>query len=76
MSARCVDDGQVVYLAVSRNAAPSDRRASDITSARHWGDLIFDSNFWPDWGLHLVDVNLTMDNLLGIVGDEIFLLIR
>jgi hypothetical protein len=24
----------------------------------------------PDWGLHLVDVNLTMGNLLDVVGDE------
>jgi hypothetical protein len=24
----------------------------------------------PSWGLHLIDVNLTMGNLLSIVGDE------
>jgi hypothetical protein len=65
LSARCVDDGQVVYLAVSRNAAPGGRRVSDIK-----GDLIFNGKLFPDWGLHLVDVNLTMGNLLAIVGDE------
>jgi hypothetical protein len=24
----------------------------------------------PDWGLHLIDANLTMGNLVAIVGDE------
>jgi hypothetical protein len=51
---------------VSRNAAPGSRRVSDIK-----GDLINDSGkLLPDWGLHLIDANLTMGNLLLIVGDE------
>lgn len=66
LSASCVENGQVVYLAVSRNAAQDGRRASDIK-----GDLINSSGaLLPSWGLHLIDVNLTMDNLLSIVGDE------
>jgi hypothetical protein len=66
LSASCVENGQVVYLAVSRNAAPDGRRVSDIK-----GDLIDSSGkLLPNWGLHLIDVNLTMDNLLAIVGDE------
>ena len=51
---------------MSRNAAPDRRRASDIK-----GDLINSSGkLLPDWGLHLIDVNLTMGHLLAIVGDE------
>ena len=66
LSASCVENGQVVYLAVSRNAAPDGGRASDIK-----GDLIDSSGkLLPSWGLHLVDVNLAMGNLLTIVGDE------
>ncbi len=66
LSASCIENGQVVYLAVSRNAAQDGRRASDIK-----GDLINSSGtLLPYWGLHLIDVNLTMGNLLAIVGDE------
>jgi hypothetical protein len=65
LRARCVEDGQVAYLAVSRNAVPNGPRAGDIK-----GDLIINGKVLPDWGLHLVDVNLTMGNLLDVVGDE------
>jgi hypothetical protein len=65
LSARCVEDGQVVYLAVSRNAVPNGPRVGDIK-----GDLIINGKLLPDWGLHLVDVNVTMGNLLDVVGDE------
>ena len=53
--------GALAYLAVSRNAVPNEPRVGDIR-----GDIIIN----PDWGLHLVDVNLTMGNLLDVVGDE------
>jgi hypothetical protein len=66
LSAICVENGQVVYLAVSRNAAPDGCRAGDIK-----GDLINgEGKVLPNWGLHLIDVNLTMGNLLTIVGDQ------
>ena len=65
LSARCVEDGQVVYLAVSRKAVPNGPRVGDIK-----GDLIINGKLLPDWGLHLVDVNVTMGNLLDVVGDE------
>jgi len=67
LSAACVDDGKVVYLAVSRAPSKDGRRASDIT-----GDLVSyqSGKILPDWGLHLIDVNLTMGNLLSIVGEE------
>ena len=65
LNARCVEDGQVVYLAVSRNAVPNGPRTGDIK-----GDLLINGKLLPDWGLHLIDVNLTMGNLLEVVGDE------
>ncbi len=66
LSATCVDDGKVVYLAVSRAPSKDGHRAGDVT-----GDLIGASGkILPDWGLHPIDVNLTMGNLLAVVGDE------
>ena len=65
LSARCVENGQFAYLAVTRNAVANGPRASDIK-----GDLILNGKLLPDWGLHLIDVNLTMGNLLEVVGDE------
>jgi hypothetical protein len=58
LNAQCVVNGQVAFLAVSRDAAANGPRAKDIK-----GEM-------PDWGLHLIDMNLTMGNLLHIVGDE------
>jgi len=66
LSASCVENGQVTYLAVSRHPSPSGHRIDDIT-----GDLFDPSGkVDPNWGLHFVDINLAMGNLLGLVGDE------
>jgi len=61
LSARCVEDGHVAYLAVTRDTSPGGRRVSDIKG---------DSPKVPAFGLHQIDANLTMGNLLSIVGDE------
>ena len=34
------------------------------------GDMVVNGAVLEDWGLHLIDANLTMGNLLSIVGDE------
>jgi hypothetical protein len=34
------------------------------------GDLIVGGQVLPDWGLHLIDVNLAMGNLIDIVQQE------
>ena len=67
LRAACADDGKVAYLAVSLAPSKDGHRAGNIP-----GDLINDlsGKVMPDWGLHLVDVNLTMGNLLAVVGDE------
>jgi hypothetical protein len=65
LSARCVEDGQVAYLAMSGNAVRNWPGVVDIK-----GDLIINSKLLPDWGLRVVNVNLTMGNLPDVVGDE------
>jgi hypothetical protein len=44
---------------------PSDPRTDDIT-----GDIGAGNNVVASWGLHLIDVNLTMGNLIDIVAAE------
>jgi hypothetical protein len=61
LSARCVEDGHVAYLALTRDTSPGGRRVSDIKG---------DSIKVPAFGLHQIDANLTMGNLLSIVADE------
>lgn len=65
LSARCVTDGQVAYLAVSRDVGSNSARAEDIK-----GDFIVGGKVLPDWGLHVIDINLTMGDLLHMVGEE------
>jgi hypothetical protein len=40
-------------------------RTTDIS-----GDVVVNGQVLEDWGLHLIDANLTMGNLLSVVGDE------
>jgi hypothetical protein len=65
LSAACVDDEHGSYLAVTIHPTPGGARANDIT-----GDVIVNGQVLQDWGLHLIDANLTMGNLVAIVGDE------
>jgi len=55
LTARCATNEHATYLEVTVHGDPSDPRADDIG-----GDLS------PQWGLHLVDVNVAMGNLLEI----------
>jgi hypothetical protein len=63
LTAECVANEKGSYLAVSVHGDPAGPRASDIV-----GDVVVNGQVLPDWGLHLIDVNLTMGNLLDIVG--------
>ena len=56
LTARCATNEHATYLEVTVHGDPADPRADDVG-----GDLS------PDWGLHLVDVNLAMGNLLELV---------
>lgn len=55
----CVVKDGYSYLEITINADPDDPRADDIT-----GD------FTEGWGLHLVDVNLTMGDILALVQSQ------
>jgi hypothetical protein len=65
LTAECVSSGRLSYLAVSIHDTPSGPRAHDIG-----GDLVVDGMALPDWGLHLIDVNLALGNLVDIVGQQ------
>jgi len=60
LSAQCTSNEHAAYLEVTVHADPSDPGADDIQ-----GDLVVAGQILGDWGLHLVDVNLAMGNLVG-----------
>ncbi|WP_369825747.1 DUF3089 domain-containing protein [Caulobacter sp. BP25] len=62
LSGRCVNDGEFTYLSVKVNADPADPRADDIS-----GDIAVAGVVLKDWGLHLIDVNLAMGDLVALV---------
>jgi hypothetical protein len=53
------------YLEVTVHGDPSDPRIDDIV-----GDLGAGGQIQADWGLHLIDVNLSIGNLVDIVGEQ------
>jgi hypothetical protein len=59
LTAECKSNETATYLEVTVHADPSGARTGDII-----GDLT------PDWGLHLVDFNISMGNLVDIVGAQ------
>jgi hypothetical protein len=66
LTAKCAsNDNASGYLEVTVNGNPSDPRVDDIS-----GDLGAPPNVLANWGLHLVDVNLAMGNLVDIVGKQ------
>ncbi|HTD75006.1 MAG TPA: DUF3089 domain-containing protein [Steroidobacteraceae bacterium] len=65
LSAECVADEHGSYLAVTVHPTPGGARTNDIS-----GDVVVNGQVLEDWGLHLIDANLTMGNLVAIVGDE------
>ncbi len=65
LSAACVVDEHGSYLAVTVHPTPGGARTNDIS-----GDVVVNGHVLEDWGLHLIDANLTMGNLVAIVGDE------
>ncbi len=65
LTAECVSNDSGSYLAVSVHGDPAGPRASDIV-----GDVVVNGQVLGEWGLHLIDVNLAMGNLLDIVGQQ------
>ena len=62
LSARCASNSFAGYLEITVHGDPADPRADDIT-----GDLLIGNQVSAQWGLHLIDMNLAMGNLLQIV---------
>jgi hypothetical protein len=65
LSAQCVANARGAYLAVTLHPTPGGARVNDIA-----GDLISGGKAAPEWGLHLIDANLAMGNLIAILGEE------
>ncbi|PKP71948.1 MAG: hypothetical protein CVT83_02465 [Alphaproteobacteria bacterium HGW-Alphaproteobacteria-5] len=62
LSGACRRDANHHYLAVTLHPDPAGKRTNDIV-----GDLVIDGRKRPDWGLHRIDVNLVMGNLVDVV---------
>lgn len=65
LTAECVSNEKGSYLAVTVHGDPSDPRTDEIT-----GDVVVNGQVQANWGLHLIDVNLALGNLVDIVGQQ------
>jgi hypothetical protein len=65
VSGECVHDAHGTYLAITLNGQPTDARRNDID-----GDLVVFGRVRPEWGLHLVDMNLPQGDLVKLVQSQ------
>jgi hypothetical protein len=65
LAAACVSNEKGSYLEITVHGNPADPRTDDIV-----GDVQVNGQVLADWGLHLIDVNLAMGNLINIVRDQ------
>jgi hypothetical protein len=65
LTAECVSNDKGTYLALTVHGDPAGPRTQDIV-----GDVVVNGQVLADWGLHLIDVNLAMGNLIDIVGQQ------
>jgi hypothetical protein len=65
LTARCTSNENATFLEVKVHSNPADPRVDDIT-----GDIGSAAQPLAEWGLHLIDVNLAMGNLVDIVGAQ------
>jgi hypothetical protein len=65
LTAECVSNEFGSYLAVKVNADPADPRTDEIV-----GDVMVNGQIEKSWGLHLIDVNVAMGDLVDIVGRQ------
>jgi len=66
LTAECVSNDKGSYLAVTVHGNPADPRTDEIT-----GDVVNQGKVLPEWGLHLIDVNLSIGNLIDVVHDQV-----
>jgi len=65
LTARCEKNDVSSYLAITVHGDPAGARTAEIP-----GDVIARGTLMPDWGLHLVDANLFMGNLIDLVREQ------
>jgi hypothetical protein len=65
LTAQCKTNENATYLEITVHGNPADPRVDDIT-----GDIGIGPQIQSNWGLHLIDVNLAMGNLVNIVGQQ------
>jgi hypothetical protein len=65
LTAQCAHNDVGNYLAITVHGDPADARVDDIP-----GDVVIGGQVQQDWGLHLIDMNLFMGNLIDIVRSE------
>jgi hypothetical protein len=62
LTGECKSDSSGSYLAVTVKGDPADPRVDDIV-----GDVVTNGQIQADWGLHLIDVHVTMGNTLDLI---------
>lgn len=60
LQGRCTSDPRFDWLEVTNTHAPGDTRPADVGG-----------RITPVWGLHLIDVNLALGNLVDLVGQQV-----
>lgn len=65
LEGECLSNDKGQYLTIRINADPDDPRTDDIT-----GDIYTRGEINPAMGLHLIDVNLVMGNLLDLARSQ------
>lgn len=65
LTAECVSNEQGTYLAVTTHSNPADPRTDQIA-----GDVVTNGQIQANWGLHLIDVQVALGNLVDIVGQQ------
>jgi len=65
LSARCVSNDTGSYLEITVNGNPHDPRTDEIA-----GDVITNGKVVPSWGLHLIDVQEALGNLVALVSTQ------
>jgi Protein of unknown function (DUF3089) len=65
LTSECVSNDNGSYLAVTVHSDPAGPRAKDIV-----GDVVVAGKVQAEWGLHLIDANLAIGNLIDVVHQE------
>jgi len=65
LSARCADSLVGAYLAITLHGSPLDLRTDDIS-----GDVVTHGQVRARWGLHSIDIDLAIGNLIDIVSAQ------